>query len=114
MQGSLDDVVGLGEIKQVKGCMAGCLHLEPCTWSIVECRHCSPNACLALERAGSALPHGCSSPSPVPLQELREAVLLPMHLPHLFTGIRRPQVNLMFHGVPGTGADGACGTVCCL
>ncbi|GAB4818520.1 hypothetical protein N2152v2_005566 [Parachlorella kessleri] len=36
-------------------------------------------------------------------KELREAVLLPMHLPHLFTGIRRPQCNLMFHGLPGTG-----------
>lgn len=31
-------------------------------------------------------------------------MLLPMHLPHLFTGIRRPQSNILFHGVPGTGA----------
>lgn len=36
-------------------------------------------------------------------QELREAVLLPLHLPHLFTGIRRPQSNVLFHGRPGTG-----------
>ncbi|PSC75328.1 putative phytol kinase chloroplastic [Micractinium conductrix] len=35
--------------------------------------------------------------------ELREAVLLPLAFPHLFTGIRRPQANLFFHGVPGTG-----------
>ena len=39
-----------------------------------------------------------------PVQELREAVLLPMSLPHLFTGIRRPQCNLLFYGPPGTGA----------
>lgn len=38
------------------------------------------------------------------LQELREAVLLPMRLPHLFSGLRRPQVNVLLHGVPGTGA----------
>lgn len=36
-------------------------------------------------------------------QELREAVLLPMRFPQLFTGIRRPQCNLLFHGAPGTG-----------
>ncbi|KAL4444228.1 hypothetical protein ABPG75_011965 [Micractinium tetrahymenae] len=36
-------------------------------------------------------------------QELREAVLLPMRFPPLFTGLRRPQVNVMLHGVPGTG-----------
>lgn len=41
-------------------------------------------------------------PSP-PQQELREAVLLPMALPHLFTGIRRPQTNVLLFGVPGTG-----------
>ncbi|EFN56624.1 hypothetical protein CHLNCDRAFT_144400 [Chlorella variabilis] len=35
--------------------------------------------------------------------ELREAVLLPMRFPQLFTGIRRPQCNLLFHGAPGTG-----------
>ena len=37
------------------------------------------------------------------MKELREAVLLPMSLPHLFTGIRRPQCNLLFYGPPGTG-----------
>lgn len=37
------------------------------------------------------------------VQELREAVLLPMHLPHLFVGIRRPQCNMLFYGDPGTG-----------
>lgn len=37
------------------------------------------------------------------MQELRGAVLLPMRFPHLFTGIRRPQSNIMFHGAPGTG-----------
>ncbi|KAI7838586.1 hypothetical protein COHA_007657 [Chlorella ohadii] len=36
-------------------------------------------------------------------QELREAVLLPMRFPQLFTGIRRPQCNLLFFGPPGTG-----------
>lgn len=45
-----------------------------------------------------------------PLQELREAVLLPMRLPHLFTGLRRPQVNVLLHGLPGTGGCcAACG-----
>lgn len=46
-------------------------------------------------------------------QELREVVLLPMALPQLFTGIRRPQCNLLFYGVPGTGAAaGAWGITC--
>lgn len=36
-------------------------------------------------------------------RELREAVLLPRLAPHLFTGIRRPQSNILFHGPPGTG-----------
>ncbi|KAI3427001.1 hypothetical protein D9Q98_006945 [Chlorella vulgaris] len=35
--------------------------------------------------------------------ELREAVLLPMRYPQLFTGIRRPQCNLLLWGAPGTG-----------
>ena len=36
-------------------------------------------------------------------QELREAVLLPLAVPHFFVGIRRPQCNILFHGAPGTG-----------
>lgn len=50
---------------------------------------------------GLMVPRACS-----PLQELREAVLLPMRYPQLFTGIRRPQCNLLLWGAPGTGGVG--------
>ncbi|KAG2452617.1 hypothetical protein HYH02_002854 [Chlamydomonas schloesseri] len=36
-------------------------------------------------------------------QELRMALLLPLRMPHLFTGIRHPPRNFLLHGPPGTG-----------
>lgn len=41
-------------------------------------------------------------------QELRETVLLPLHAPHLFVGLRRPQSNCILHGLPGEAWAGGC------
>ena len=36
-------------------------------------------------------------------------MLLPLALPHLFSGIRRASCNIVLHGVPGTGGWVAAG-----
>lgn len=96
--GSLDEVVGLAAIKQV-----GAATSLQCNWVLRD-----PCLCAWLQICGSALHLALPSPAATTAQELREAVLLPMRLPHLFVGIRRPQTNLMFHGAPGTGRRPHC------
>lgn len=92
VSGSLDDVMGLAALKQV-----------PSRWWVLPTAgrrallHCSINShpiCPSSGRCKHAQVHPW-------LQELRETVLLPLHAPQLFVGLRRPQSNIMLHGPPG-------------